>query len=371
MRVLHIETGRHLYGGALQVLYLLQGLAQKGYRNSLVCPIGSAIAAAARPWATIHAVPVRGDLDAGLGLHLHRIIATETPAIVHVHSRRGADIWGALAARIRRVPAVVTRRVDNPEPALIARAKYRLYGRIVTISEGIRRVLLSEGIPAHKIDCVPSAVDFRRYARPCDPQWFRREFGLPPGQQTIAVIAQFIPRKGHRVLVEAARQILAHRPETRVLLFGRGPLEVEIKRLCTHTGIAEKVIFGGFRDDLERILPCLDLVVHPAEMEGLGVSLLQAAAAGVPIVATRVGGIPEIVSDGVNGYLVAAGDAGAITERATRILSDPELAQRLGSTGPTMVNSRFSIGAMVAGNDAVYRTTLLQEHRRPAASARS
>ncbi|MFZ0612841.1 MAG: glycosyltransferase [Desulfobacterales bacterium] len=363
--VLHIETGRHLYGGALQVLYLLKGLAQEGYRNSLFCAAGSAIAPAARPFATVHAAGVRGDLDAGVIVRLRRIISEEKPDLVHVHSRRGADVWGALAARSRRVPAVVTRRVDNPEFALIARVKYGWYARIIAISEGIRRVLVSEGVPALKIVCVPSGVDHARFSRPCDQHWFRREFGLLPAQRTIAMIAQFIPRKGHRFLIGAARQILAECPAVRFLFFGRGPLEGDIRRRCAQAGIAEKVVFGGFRDDLERILPCLDLVVHPAEMEGLGVSLLQAAAAGVPIVAAPVGGIPEIVRDHVNGYLVAASDTGALTDRAMKILADSELAKRLGAAGRMMVCSRFSTGAMVAGNISVYRDVLSKRINRP------
>lgn len=364
-RILHIETGRHLYGGALQVLYLLQGLAREGYRNSLFCPAGSAIAPAARPFATVHAADVRGDLDAGVIVRLRRIISAEQPDLVHVHSRRGADVWGALAARSRRVPALVTRRVDNHEPALVARVKYGLYARIVAISEGIRHVLIAEGVPASKIVCVPSGVDHVRFNRPCDRRWFRREFGLLPAQRTIAMIAQFIPRKGHRFLIDAARQILARCPGVRFLFFGQGPLENDLRRRCAQAGIAEKVVFAGFRDDLERILPCLDLVVHPAQMEGLGVSLLQAAAAGVPIVAAPVGGIPEIVHDRVTGYLVAAGDTGALTDRAVKILTDSGLAKRLGAAGRRMVCARFSTGAMVAGNIAVYHDVFSKRIYRP------
>jgi glycosyltransferase involved in cell wall biosynthesis len=326
--------------------------------NILVCPAGSDICRAAVPYAEVRAMPMKGELDLPFGLRLVRLIKACRPDVIHVHSRRGADLWGAMAARCRHVPAVVTRRVDNPEPALMARVKYRFYDRIVTISEGIRRVLLSEGIPKDKIVCVPSGVDYRRYAQPCDKHWFRREFGLLPAHRTIAMIAQFIPRKGHRLLIEAARHILVSCPEARFLLFGMGPLEKEIQWSCEHKGIADKVIFCGFRNDLDRILPCLDLVIHPAEMEGLGVSLLQAAAAGVPIVASRVGGIPEIVQDGVNGYLIDVGDRRAIMRRIIELLADPEKARRFGSSGRMIVRSRFSIDAMVKGNLAVYREML-------------
>ena len=358
MHILHIETGRHLYGGALQVLFLLRGLAEAGCRNSLVCPSGSAIASAAGSCSQLHAIPVLGDLDPTFMLRLRGIIAAGRPDLVHVHSRRGADLWGALAARSRGVPALITRRVDNPENLLLARLKYRLFDRIITISEAIRQVLLSEGVPAEKITCVPSAVDHRRYATPCNREWFLKEFGLHPANSTIGMIAQFIPRKGHRFLIEAAPGIIGRFPESRFLLFGKGPLLEDIRNMCNRNRIVDNVIFAGFRNDLERILPCLDLVVHPARMEGLGVSLLQTAAAGVPILASRVGGIPEIVQDGYNGYLIDVGDRRAIMRRVIELLADPEKAQRFGSAGRIIVQSRFSVDAMVKGNLLTYKDML-------------
>ena len=126
IHILHIETGRHLYGGGLQVLYLMRGLAQNGCRNTLVCPSGSDIAKAAPPGAQIFRVPVRGELDALFMLRLCRIISATQPDLVHVHSRRGADIWGAAAAWCTHTPAIITRRVDNPESPYIARIKYRI-----------------------------------------------------------------------------------------------------------------------------------------------------------------------------------------------------------------------------------------------------
>ncbi len=118
MHILHIETGRHLYGGALQVLFLLRGLAESGCRNSLACPSGSAIASAAGACSQLCEIPARGDLDPALMLRLRGIIAAGRPDLVHVHSRRGADLWGALAAWSRGVPVLITRRVDNPENLL-------------------------------------------------------------------------------------------------------------------------------------------------------------------------------------------------------------------------------------------------------------
>lgn len=360
MKILHVESGMNLYGGALQVLYLLRGLqAYPEVSSVLVCPEGSAIAAAAEGLVErVHAVPMRGDLDLGFIGRLTRLIRAERPDLVHLHSRRGADVLGGIAARRAGVKALLTRRVDNPESFLVAKLKYALFDRVVTISQGIRNVLLGEAVPEDKLVCVPSAVDCERFDRPCEREWFLREFDLPADSRALGVIAQLIPRKGHRHLLKALPALVARHPELRVLCFGKGPLEAELGTQIAAAGLGDVVRLAGFRDDLERVLPCLYAVVHPADMEGLGVSLLQGAAAGVPLIGTAIGGIPEVVRDGESGLLIPWQDSEALGRAIERLLGDPDLAQRLGTGGRALVRREFSIEAMVAGNLRVYRELL-------------
>jgi glycosyltransferase involved in cell wall biosynthesis len=358
VKVLHVEAGRHLYGGALQVVFLLRGLAARGVHSVLACPPGSAIAqAAAAHVARVAATPMKGDLDLAMIGRLRRLIRAERPDVVHLHGRRGADVWGGLAARWEGVPAVLSRRVDNPEPRFWAALKYRLYDRIITISQGIRTVLLAQGVPGERVVCVRSAVDTEQY-RPTHEHldWFRREFGVSDDELTLAMVAQFIARKGHRVLLEALPSIIARHPSIRVLLFGRGPEQAAIDRaVAARPELASRVVFAGFRDDLHRVLPCIDVLVHPASMEGLGVALLQAAACGVPIVAGRAGGIPEIVEPGVNGELFDPSDPAALANQVSRLLDSKDLRRRYGQAGRRHVEQAFSIDAMVEGNLTVYR----------------
>jgi glycosyltransferase involved in cell wall biosynthesis len=359
MNVLHIESGRNLYGGALQVLFLLRGLAASDGRQILVCPEHSAIAGAAGDLrGPVHAIPMGGDIDALQALRLRRLILAEKPDLVHIHSRRGADLWGLLAARSARVPVILTRRVDNPEPRWLVRLRYGACDRVVTISEGIRAVLRSEGVPNHKLCCVHSAVDTERYRPGADRAWFERTFDLPSASRPIGMIAQFIERKGHRTLLAAIPRILANHPDARFLLFGQGPLRSGIEQRVAEAGLHDRVRLTGFRDDLHRVIPNLELVVHPARMEGLGVSLLQAAACSIPIVAARAGGIPEVVRDGENGILVPPTDATALAAAVNRMLAEPDQARALGARGREIVVSEFSIPAMVAGNLAVYGQVL-------------
>lgn len=360
MKVLHVEAGRHLYGGALQVVFLLRGLQARGIDSVLACPTGSAIAGEAAPHARVVPMPMRGDADLGLTGRLRRLIRAERPDVVHLHSRRGSDVWGALAARLEGVPVVLSRRVDNPESRFVVSLKYRLYDEVVTISDGIRQVLRAEGVPEDKLHCVLSAVDTERY-RPDRSHlgWFRASFGVSEQEQTIGMVAQFIARKGHATLLDALPEVLKAHPHTKVILFGQGPLRDAIQaRVQADALLARHVQLPGFRADLDRILPCLDVLAHPAFMEGLGVSLLQAAACGVPLVGGRAGGIPEIIQPGLNGELITPGDTAALTRELNKLLSSADLRQRYGQAGRQWVESHFSIDAMVEGNLRVYRRAI-------------
>jgi glycosyltransferase involved in cell wall biosynthesis len=358
MKILHIETGRHLYGGALQVFYLLRGLHAAGVENILVCAPGSEIGRKCAEIATVVELPTRGDIDPRLLVGLCQTIRRLRPDIVHAHSRRGADWWGGLAAQLCGVKSVLTRRVDNPEGALLIRLKYSRYDRVVTISEGIRQVLLSEGVAEKQLQLIHSVVDLEQYNSQADRPWFEQEFALHPGERTVAVIAQLIERKGHRFLLAGAEQILAAVPNLRFIFFGQGPGRQELEADCHARGLAEKVIFAGFRDDLPRILPNLDLVVHPALMEGLGVSLLQTAAAGRPMIGARAGGIPEVIRDGLNGYLVPPGEVTLLAEKTIELLLDRQRAETFGANGRRLVEEEFSIPAMISSYQRLYAEIL-------------
>ncbi|MQM39108.1 N-acetyl-alpha-D-glucosaminyl L-malate synthase [wastewater metagenome] len=365
MTVVHVETGMHLYGGALQVLMLLRGLAASPGRHVLVCPAGSEIAEAAQGVADrVVAMPVRGDLDVAFGARLYRVLREENADLVHLHSRRGADVIGGIAARLAGVPAVLSRRVDNPERRWWVALKYRLYAHVITISEGIREVLLAEGLAPERVTCVPSAVDTQTYRPGGDRAWFRREFGLADDEAVVGMAAQFIPRKGHRVLVAAAPAVLAAHPRTRFLLFGRGPGEAAIRSLVHGQGLADRFVFAGFRTDMAHIFPCLDVLAHPAYMEGLGVTLLQAAACGVPVVASAAGGIKEAVMDGESGWLISPGEPGILADRLNGLLSSTRERQEMGGRARDFVVDRFSVERMVAGNRSIYQR-IVEETRRP------
>lgn len=361
MKVLHVESGMHLYGGALQVVFISRGLQALGVSNVLACPEGSAIAeAAAQGGVAVRPMAMGGDADVGLVTRLRRLIRAERPDVIHLHSRRGADVWGGMAGRLEGVPVVLSRRVDNTEARWAVALKYRLYDRVIAISRGIQSVLASEGVPRSKLRCVPSAVDTAQYRPDTSAMdWFRAEFGVKPGQPVVGMVAQLIARKGHQTLLDAMPAVVQAHPDVKVLLFGQGPEAEKITtRVAASPLLTAHVSMAGFRKDLPKVLPCLDLVVHPAFMEGLGVALLQAAACGVPLIGGRAGGIPEIVRPGVNGELIEPGDVAGLAVAMNTLLSSRELRERYGQAGRALVMSHFSIETMVQGNLAVYRELL-------------
>jgi glycosyltransferase involved in cell wall biosynthesis len=320
-----------------------------------VCPAESEQAKAAAPFADVFGISMGGDLDLRLVPRIRRIIGAFRPDLIHLHSRIGADVMGGVAGRLSGIPVVHSRRVDNPEPSWLVGLKYRLHDRVIAISEGIGNVLLSEGLPAHKLRVVRSAVDTAAFNRPCDRTSVRERLGVPADARLIAVVAQLIPRKGHRFLIQALPTLAKDFPSLQVLFFGQGQEQGHLETQIMETGLKDRVRLCGFRDDLPEILPCLELLVHPATREGLGVSLLQAASAGVPIIASRAGGIPEAVRDGVNGLLVPPENPEALGHAVGRLLRDPGLSRELGRAGRALMEDEFSIDAMIEGNLAVYR----------------
>ena len=356
IRVAHIEMGSHLYGGAQQVLYLLEAFSSSDVTSMLICPVGSAIGKAARErGVAVEEVGYRGDLDWVVVPKITRLLRQQSIDLVHVHSRRGADLWGGLAARQVGLPCVISRRVDHHQARWWAGLKYAMCDHVIAISEGIREVLLADGVPAEKVSCVRSAVDFERFQTVSDSAGVKARFGLPDDSVVVGMAAQLIPRKGHDVLLEAVSALKDRWPQLRVLIMGKGPLATSVAQQIEAMDLEEQVRCVGFLTDIETVLPHLAFLVHPARTEGLGVALLQAASAGLAVIASRAGGMPEAVLDEGTGLLIPSGDAQALVAAMERLLSDPVLADEYGAAGRRRMAAEFSIAAMAAGNLAVYR----------------
>lgn len=361
MKIVHIESGRHLYGGPQQVRYLVRGLAERDVENVLVCPPGAAIGRQLRGLARVIEVPCRGDLDPGYMWRLNRLLRQEKPDLVHVHSRRGADWWGGLAARLAGVPAVLSRRVDRPEGRL-AGLKYRLYQRVIAISRAVREQLLEAGVPGSNIAYVPSGVQAEMLQVERDRGWLATELGIPRDAFLLGIVAQLIPRKGHSDLFRALEAM--GDPSCWLLVLGQGKEERSLREEAHRRGLASQVVIAGFREDAARILPCLDVLVHPAHREGLGVSVLEAAATGVPIISTNAGGLVDLIIHEQTGLLVNPGAPDEIAEAIMLLKNDRELGRQLANAARRKVSQDFTVEEMIEGTIRAYEHVLKRRRRR-------
>jgi len=359
MKILHVETGRHLYGGPQQVIYLISALLERGHDCTLVCPPESGVDAAAR----MAAIPVRnlfcaGDLDLPFAYRLKQYLQASRPDIVHCHSRRGADMLGGLAASFADIPAVVSRRVDNTEMRLLAALRYRPFARIIAISAAVAGVLEDHGVDASRIEVIRDAVDTERFRTAGNCAAMRAEFGIAEADFAIAAAGQLIPRKGHRYLLQAVAELGQQRSGLRLIIFGAGFLNKQLRTQADSLGLGDIVQFAGFRDDLDDYLGCFDVFAHPALAEGLGVVTLKAAAAGLPVVGFAAGGLVEAVAHDETGILVTPESAAELRDAIAMLMDDEQLRLRLGRAGRERMQKEFSIATMADKHVALYEAIL-------------
>jgi glycosyltransferase involved in cell wall biosynthesis len=263
-----------------------------------------------------------------------------------------ADLLGLAAARRVGIPVIAvshgwtgaTLKVRFYE--VLDKLSLRAMDAVVCVSEGQAAKVRRAGVPAQRVRVIRNAIGAERFARP-DPASRKRLLALlpQPCQLVVGAAGRLSPEKGFGLLVEAAPAVLRQHPEAGFLLFGDGPLREAIARRIIELGLKDRVVLAGFRSDLDDLLPALDLMVLPSFTEGLPVVVLEALAAGVPVVATAVGGTPEVVEDGVNGCLVPPGNPAALVHRIGELLHEEQTRRTMGRRGRQRVQEEFTFAA--------------------------
>ena len=254
--------------------------------------------------------------------------------------------------------AVLSRRVDSLESAFVAARRYSPFRRVIAISRNVAQRLRESGVDHDRITTIRSAVDVDAFAQACNRQQFLHEFKLRDDHVIAVIAAQLIKRKGHRFVLQAMPELCSAHPHFRLVLFGKGPLEPALRAQATQLGIADHVQFAGFRDDLDRLLGCADMLIHPAIKEGLGVAMLKAAAAGLPVVAFDVAGAREAVVDNQTGLLANNADASSLLQVITQLVENPQERQKMGVAGQARMRESFSVDEMINRHISVYESIL-------------
>jgi glycosyltransferase involved in cell wall biosynthesis len=344
--VLHTESSPGLGGQEIRTLNEARWTVERGWRVMLACPpTGRLYERARAAGLDVVPLPMKASWDLRALVRLTRLIRRERVSIVHTHS--SVDGWiGGLAARAAGVPVVRTRHVSIP----IRRGWNPVYtwlaDRVITSGEAIRRILTGAGVAHHRVVAIPAGVNLHEF--PFLPRSPTRAGGLGFTPPVIGSVAMFRGSKGHAHLLDAFRSIRASYPQATLLLVGDGIRRQWVEGLAREAGLQQAVVFTGFRTDVAALLAVMDcFVLASTRTEGVPQSLLQAFASGVPVVASDVGGVPEVVIDGETGLLVKAESATDLARGIDAVLSDLDSAERRAATARRLIEARFSHDALV------------------------
>jgi glycosyltransferase involved in cell wall biosynthesis len=292
------------------------------------------------------------------------------PHIVHTHTAK-AGLLGRLAARLAGVPIIVHTYhghvlhgyygpVKNWALRKMEKSLAWFTDRLVTVSEQVKNDLIGYGVAsAERIRVIPLGLDLEPFLNAHKLRGeFRREKRLGQELKLVGIVGRIFPIKNHRLFLESAVRIAAREPAARFVVVGDGVLRSSTEQQARRLGIADRVLFTGWRSDLPRIYADLDILVVTSDNEGTPLSVIEAMAASRPVVATRVGGVPDLIRDYHTGRLVPPGDPGCIAGAVLDLLSHPEKAQDIGRKAMNAARARFDVKRLVHDMDHLYRELL-------------
>ncbi len=383
IRVLRVIARLNVGGPALHATLLTERLVPERYETRLVAGTeaageGNYLALRGRPLEGLHVLPalgreIRGGHDLAALVQLTRLIRDFAPHVVHTHTAKAGTL-GRLAAVLAKVPVVVHTYHGHVLHGYFTPAVSRLFvaierwlarrsDRLIAVSETVAAELLARGIgTAERFAVVPLGLDLERFLHAERARGeLRAELGLAPGVPLVGIVARLVPVKAHEVFLAAAAGVARTVPEARFLVIGDGERRPALEAEAGRLGLGGRVRFLGWRRDLERVYADLDVAVLSSRNEGSPVSLIEAMAAARPVVSTRVGGVPDLVEDGVTGCLVPPADGPALAEAIRDLLANPERRQTLGLAGRKRVFPAFGAERLLSDIDRLY-TTLLRHN---------
>ncbi|MFH1689835.1 MAG: glycosyltransferase [Candidatus Eisenbacteria bacterium] len=366
--ILHVIEAPLWTGAVAQTFETALGLRKRGHDVALVTTPGSILweRAAARGLELI-GMNLRSELNPAAILRLSSIILRRRVDVVHAH-RAHAHTIGLVAAWLTRRPFVVSRHTAlRPRDNLGSRVKYRARAvtKIVAVSRAVADVLVDYGVRPDRLTVIHDGIDPDLFGAEGRDSGVLEELGLSAGALVVCKVANaYGASKGHDTFLAAARRISSEMPDARFLLVGKGTDSEKMRDAVGRHGLEALVTLAGYRPDVPDILAAADVLVNcPTTREGLSVVVLESMATGLPVVATDVGGIPEIVRDGETGLLVPPGDPVALARAVCTMLTDASLAARLSEAGTRLVREEFSVDRMVESTEDLYRRILAAGRR--------
>ena len=346
LTILHTESSTGWGGQENRTLHESIGLKALGQRIVILCqPAGILGEKAEAEGIEVRRCMMRKSYNIFAVKYILDLIKSENIDIINTHSGKDSLLAGIAGRLSGKKPLIVrTRHLALP---ITSKFTYRyITHRIVTVSEYVRQYLISEGLPAKQVLAVPTCVDLAKFDPAKTKESLRRELGLGRETPLIGTISILRRKKGHHILLDAIPLILKKVPDAVFVFAGNGPQKENILNKIKNLGLEDRVLMLGLRNDVAGILKSIDLFVLPTFQEALGTSFLEAMAMGKPVVGTNVGGVGEVIKNGLNGFLVEPGNPPAIAEAVIKLLEDKEEAKKMGIEGRKMVERNFSIDKM-------------------------
>jgi glycosyltransferase involved in cell wall biosynthesis len=364
-RILLMVDSLDVGGAERHVIELAASLVQSDWSVTIACSIEGALAPLARR-ANVEVVPLLRGLakrrvSPAYAWQLRRLLRRRRFDLIHAHMFASASA-AALACSGTATPLVLTEHSEaswRRQPARwFGRSVYSRATHVIAVSDSIRRRLIHrDGVPAERVSTIPNAYPSLVDQAPVGMCSALRQLEAIDGP-CVGVIARLQPEKGVQYLIEAAAQVHARVPQACFIVVGDGPLREPLARLADDLGIDQAVVFLGFRLDAAAVLSKLDVLVVPSLSEGTPLVVLEAMVAGVPVVASAVGGIPEQIRHGQDGWLVPAGDSGPLGAAIADLLENPARARQMGQVGRERAVTCFSPRVLLDRTAAVYRHAL-------------
>jgi len=360
LRILFINSIQMWGGAEVWLMDVMHGLARRGHEVTLVCRPGTILEERARAGGfDVVTLSMRSDFDPIVVGNVLRLIRQRRIQLVCTNMDKELR-FGGLAARLAgRVAVVPSREVDYP---LKNKLRYRftynvLADRVLANSEATRRTLLGSApwLRADRVEVVYKGIDPAPYLdHPEAGAALRRELGIPANAPVVGFVGQVIERKGIPDIVACMPRVVERVPDARFLFVGEGILIDYLKTKSRELGLERSVVIAGFRRDVPAVMKAVDVLMLPSVVEGFGYVLVEAMAAGKPVVATKVSSIPEIVRDGETGRLVDVHRPDQLADAITAILVNPSQGAAMGRRGREVVLQQFTLEQMLDRTEAVF-----------------
>ena len=359
--VLHTESSTGWGGQETRTFHESIGMKKIGVKIIILCQHDSELGKRAKAAGIeVRTCRMKKSYDVTAVNYILKLIKNENVDIVNMHSGKDSLLAGVAGKLSSKNPVIVrTRHLALP---ITSKFTYNVLAhKIVTVSEYVRNYLISEGISPSKITAVHTCVDINKFDPENVKDGLRKELGVVAATPIIGTVSILRRKKGHHILLDAIPEILKEIPEAVFVFAGNGPQEENILNKIKALDLEGKIFMLGLRHDIPDILKSIDLFVLPTLQEALGTSFIEAMAMETPVIGTDVGGVGEVIKDGVNGYMIKPNDSSDLAKTIIKVLKADQRGKMMGMEGRRMVLKNFSAERMCEQMFALYVSLLNRE----------